>query len=246
VYWSALIFRYIALLRLCIPATPHALSVANNAVGQMRVLTTIFFFLTVNFQNVTENCFMATLKPNEKQIDTMINGERIFSISPGQVFLYDYRNHHAYRQDGKMGYIEPYRIIKTDKTDVFKFKYADELFKYSDDNELIDLGLRYKVDFRSLITRIRKKDSKSFKEYLRHEDKMDGAAAEIYYGTFWRLINDWTDKELYNLIESSDSQTRKQLIQIMLAPETTWPIENQRQYYKKYYPTTFQRFIKNG
>jgi hypothetical protein len=189
---------------------------------------------------------MATLKPNEKPTDTIINGKRIFSISPGQVFLYDNSNHHAYRQDGKMGYIEPERIIKTDKSDFFKFKYADDLFDYTDDNELIDLGLRYKVDFRTLIVRIRKKDSNSFKEYLKHEGKMDGAATEIYYGTFWMLINDWTDKELYHLIESSDSQTRKQFIQIMLTPETTWPIENQRQYYEKYYPTTFQQFIKNG
>jgi hypothetical protein len=195
---------------------------------------------------VTENCFMATLKPGEKQTDTIINDKHIFSISPGQIFLYDNSNHHAYRADGKMGYIEPEKIIKTNQQEFFKFKYADELFIYGDDNELIDLGLRYKVDFKALIGKIRKKDSNAFKEYLKSESKMDGAAWEIYYGTFWMLVNDWTDKEIYQLIYSLDSETRKTFIQIMLSAETTWPIENQKEYYKKYFPTTFQRFIKNS
>jgi hypothetical protein len=144
-----------------------------------------------------------------------------------------------------MGYLASDKIVRMGKQEWFKFKYADELFNFGDDNELIELGLRYKVHFKTLVEQIRRKDKEAFKEYLKHEGKIDGAARDIYYETFWKLINDWNDNETYQLISSLDVESRKKFIQIMLSPETTWPIENQKLYYEKYYPTTFQQFLRD-
>ena len=209
----------------------------------MRLLTTILFFLTVSFQSEPENCFMATLKPGEKKTEVIINGVAIFTIAPGQLFFYDNIVHHAFRADGKMGGIEPERVIKVAKVDLFKFKYADDFFNYkNEENELIGLGHRHGVDFNGLIKKIRNKDSKAFKDYLGYKNKTDGAATEIYYETFWELINDWTDKELSDLTKSLDLKAKKEFKELMIPEGTYWPLEK---YYKKYYPTTFSQINKD-
>ena len=51
--------------------------VAGNAVSEMRILTTLFVLFAQTGQSQTDSCFMATLKPEEKETEAVINGTKL-------------------------------------------------------------------------------------------------------------------------------------------------------------------------
>jgi hypothetical protein len=187
---------------------------------------------------------MATLKAGEDEVDATSNNQIVFTVIEGDRFLYDNINHNAYLSDGRFGFIDPNKITGAHDPEIFKFDFSDEDFVLTDDNALIVLGTRMKIDFRDLVKRILQQDPDAFISFVTLSNKIGGEASETYESLFWKLLNDWSDVELSKLLKSTNANSRTAFIDLMLDMNITWPIEDPKAYYAKYYPRVFDRYLR--
>jgi len=208
-----------------------------------RLLTSILLLISATtFGQVTRssdtssNVFVVMLRPGLDNVKAIINDSTMFFATKGQLILYWNYSHNAIIADGRFGYIPPEQLVRVD-TPCFKFNFSRLKFTYDKDYELCLAAQRTGADLNSLVKRIQSKDINALLQFFKLRDVVDGASAEEFPGTFWALINLWTDKELSSFISTMDKSYKKAFCELLIESSFCNPYE----YYKLYYPLTLQQ-----
>jgi hypothetical protein len=187
-------------------------------------------------EDTSSNVFVAMLKDGLDNVKATINDSTMFVATKGQLILYWNYPHTALIADGRFGYIPPELLVRID-TPCFKFNFSKRKFIYDKKYELYQSAKKVSLDLNSLAKRIQQKDSNALLQFFKLRKVVDGASAEEFPDNFWSLINLWSDKELSSFISTLDKLDKKAFCELLIESSYCDPYE----YYKLYYPLTFQQ-----
>jgi hypothetical protein len=182
-------------------------------------------FVTLSFPLFAGECFLGHLIKGISKKDAIINDKTIFTVSAGEVFLYDNNTHSAYIKNGQSAYLPPEMVEKETTQAYFHFEFPDSSFKLKKGNEARQGARKLGVDYQELLKRALAGDSKALKELFLLTSKMDSAGAGLHQNYLWMVVNRWKDEDLKQLFESGDKKFRKLFVEILLDTSVTWPIE---------------------
>ncbi len=211
------------------------------------ILVHLAFIILNNLfsQNSNNNIIMAKLK-GINDCEMFLNNTVVGIIKSTDSFIYDQEGHTAYLQNGKSGYISPEKIEKINMP-YFKFLYSIDDFKVNNDDLLFEHFAKKGNDLKKLLESIiLKKDEFAIRTFFQLKNSMDGEAAECYSYLFWKIINFWSDDELFNFLDKQVIEFKKEFCNYMIMPYVTWPIVDYKQYYKLYFPKTWQIIKSNA
>ncbi len=191
-----------------------------------------------------ESTYLAMLRPNIKEKNATINDQIMFTAKSGQLILYNDYAHNAWIADGRSGYIPPEDLEKIDTT-YFKFNFSKYDFVFKSTDELFEATQRLGININTLTDSVVNKDKNALLRLFRLRNSFDGAAAGMYPGHFWALINLWSDKELMEFVKSINAISKKQFVDYISDNYVTFPLEKPLTYYKLYYPETLKLILAN-
>jgi hypothetical protein len=181
---------------------------------------------------VDTTSFVAMLKPGLDNVNVTRGNEVAFVARKGQLILYS-GNGWGVVADGRDGLINPNVLVRVD-TPCFKFNFSKLPFKFERDFELCQAAASVGLDLNSLLKQIKRKNAKAMLQFFRLKNVVDGAAAEMFPGLFWEVINLWSDKELSKFISSLDDIEEREFTDLLFECS----IVNPWVYYELYYPQT--------
>ncbi len=206
----------------------------------MKIIFSTIIILAYSTIEAQENDllpYMAVIKNSEYKNAT-INDSVVFTIKANETFIYDPVAHEAYLSNGQSGYI-PITYVKSVKSQFFKFNYPIQLFKLKKDDELFISASQKNINLIEMINNIiHKKEPIYLKQFVSLNTVFDGAALGNYYSLLWKIINYFNDSELSVIIESFDSNTKSVFYNLIRNTVVTFPIIDNENYYKLYYPQT--------
>jgi hypothetical protein len=208
----------------------------------MRYLYLGFFLVIscgIKCQTSDSRISMARINVN-RNVDITLNGKVIAVLKPNDDFIYDFESHKVYLKNKFGGGISNNLVERTDKP-FLKFTFSETDFKIDEENELLDLCMKHKINnIQSIIDSIvhNKSESKLIKYWDLH-DIMDGAAAEMYYNVLFNLINSWSDIQLYSFLKHQNETFLRTFCNTLTLEYVTWPITKIDEYYNNYYPKSW-------
>jgi hypothetical protein len=184
--------------------------------------------------------YIAVLKDGLDQVNATINDSIIFVATKGQLFLYESNSHSAWITDGRCAYI-PLEQVKRADLPYFKFTFSRWNFNKDEKYELYATAKQNGLNLNTLIKKIQNKDSRAMLQFFDLRNKVDGAAAAEFPFELWALLNLWNDKELSAFIQSLPEKDKTEFCQLLI---NITPFEKPEEYFKLYYPLTFEEIIK--
>ena len=184
---------------------------------------------------------MATLKEGIDHADAISNDQVIFTVTKGQLFLYNPSGEDLLIEDGRSGGISADQIKCVD-VPYFKLNYSKWDFVKTADYELSIYAKRQNLDLNALIEGILHKDQTAMKQFFDLRKTADVAAAGLFDYDFQALINLWTDEELMSFVSTLSNTERKEFYNLLLYTANQ---VNALEYYRLYYPLIAQEIAKN-
>ncbi|MEZ5002993.1 MAG: hypothetical protein R2730_08140 [Chitinophagales bacterium] len=168
----------------------------------------------------------------------------LFSIHPGDKFIYDKFGKQVWMPDGKFGKVDEKMIDRIPNSKYFKFNYSSDFFTLHEDNELVRAvkakGYNYQEMLNSSITG----NTDQLKQMFLLMNKLEGTAFELHKSMLWRVFNQYEDKDFATFLEEQPDDLKKMISTFLVKPSTLWPIEDEKEYYHLFYPQTYSIIMK--
>lgn len=218
----------------------------------MRFIIAILFIATTTIAQTQQS--MATLKAkfnkaeliNEDTVVQVLHPSDTFLVYQRPSFKRDY--YPVWTEEGGHGNLPKEKVKLIPEKLNFKLKVnPDKIIESACSDHSMNNFKLIDVNYCKLMKKIVvEKSDKALKYFLSMGDTLEAALSAIHGGDSWQILNYYTDIEFYDFLTKLSKKQRARITYYYLkSPTESYPISNQYDYIKKFYPLTWSVFKKH-